>query len=138
MLYLLHLTLAEWVGEGTLDPETKYVVPNKVNFKWEGKTKDGKDVKANVLVDVKKENLLCRFDVLEHIPTIFRYFLFFLSSFFSTIFLNNFHCRVVVEKLIARPIFYQYYEELEATITIGDETKTVKGHCLHEYHFIHD
>jgi len=42
----------------------------------------------------------------------------------------------MVEKLIAKPVMYQYYEELEATITIGEESKVVKGRCLHEYHFI--
>jgi len=110
-------TSSTWIGEAVVDPETKYAIPSAVLFKWEGKTKDDKNFSAEIKVEVKKENLLCRFDVLGHIPAVFRF---------------------VVEKLIARPFFYQYYETLEAIVTIGDETKTVKGRCLHEYHFIHD
>lgn len=139
-----------------MDPETKYVVPTKVLFKWEGKTKSGQDMKAEVLLEVKKENLMCRFELLAHIPGVFRFpfsslfpfpfffcffpflfffvfFLFFLS-FLLTLLLSP---RMIVEKLIAKPVFYQYYEMAEGTITIGDVTKTVSGRCMHEYHFIY-
>jgi len=110
-------TDAKWLEEGVLDPESKYTVPSKVLFTWTGKTKDGKDFSAEIITEIKKENLLCKFDVLGHVPAVFK---------------------VVLEKLLARPYFYQYYEELEGKITIDGETKTVKGRCLHEYHFIND
>lgn len=108
---------ATWLEDGILDPETKYVVPKKVKFQWQGKTSDDKDFSAEIITEIKKENLLCRFDVLQHVPSIFR---------------------MIVEKLIARPFFYQYYEPLKATITIDGVTKEVEGRCLHEYHFIND
>jgi len=134
---------AVWLEKGELDPETKYVVPTKVQFKWEGKTRSGKDFKAEVLVNVKKENLMCRFDLLGHIPTVFRFphlmfFYFLICSPLCSLFspFCSICFRMIVEKLIAKPIFYQYYEAAEGTITIGDETKTVSGRCMHEYHFI--
>ena len=133
-----------------MDPETKYVVPTKVLFKWEGKTKSGQDMKAEVLLEVKKENLMCRFELLAHIPGVFRFpfsslfslsilfFLFFSFSFFLSFLLTLLLSpRMIVEKLIAKPVFYQYYEMAEGTITIGDVTKTVSGRCMHEYHFIY-
>jgi len=72
---------AVWLQPGVLDPETKYVTPTKVQFKWEGTAADGRPFSAEVVVDVKRENLLCRFDVLGHIPAIFR---FSSSSSFSS------------------------------------------------------
>jgi len=64
-------TDAKWLADGVMDPETKYVIPTKVAFTWEGKTKDGKDFSAEIITDVKKENMMCRFDVLGHIPAVF-------------------------------------------------------------------
>jgi len=110
-------TDAKWLQDGIMDPDTKYVVPTKVRFSWEGKTREGKDFSAEVITETKPENLMCRFDVLGHIPAIFK---------------------AILEKLIAKPIFYQFYEELEGKITIDGETKVVRGRCLHEYHFISD
>lgn len=108
---------ATWLENGVVDPKTKYLLPQKVQFDWSGKTVDDKDFKAALTVDIKEENLLCKFDVLQHVPAIFR---------------------VIVEKLIARPFLYQYYETVKATVTIDGEAKEIEGRCLHEYHFIND
>lgn len=65
--------VAVWLQDGVVDPETKYTIPTKVHFKWTGQAGDGRPFTAEVVAEVKKENLLCRFDVLGHIPSVFKY-----------------------------------------------------------------
>jgi len=108
-------TDVKWLKEGHYDPDTKYTLPSQVSYSWSGKTLEGKDFDAKIIADHKPESLLCRIDVLGHVPPFFR---------------------VLLERLIAKPYFYQYYEDLEASITIDGETRTVQGKCLHELHLV--
>ncbi|RIA96902.1 oxidative stress survival, Svf1-like protein [Glomus cerebriforme] len=101
--------------ETKLDPETKYNIPTKIKYTWEGKSLET-DEHFSVSLDIKLEVLMDKIDVLNEVP----YFL-----------------KKIVQALVAKPYVYQWFNEAEAHVKIGDNEEFIaRGKLFSECSFI--
>ncbi|CAB4394175.1 oxidative stress survival, Svf1-like protein [Rhizophagus irregularis] len=101
--------------ETSLDPETKYKVPTKIKYTWEGKTLET-DEDFSAFLEIKLDVLMDKIDVLNEVP----YFL-----------------KKIVQAFVAKPYVYQWFNEAEAHVKIGEnEELTAKGKLFSECSFI--
>jgi len=95
------------------DKDTGYDAPTATEYKWSGKTVDGKDFKCQINIEPKR--LIDKVDILGHLP---------------------WTLRMLLKTFIARPYHYQWCDETVAHVQIGDEKLEIKGIALHEITFI--
>ena len=97
----------------TIDDFSGYAVPEKVVHVWNGRTSSGKDCKIQMEFELK--TLLDKIDVLGELPFLIRKF---------------------IQTFVTAPYVYQWFEEISALVTIGDETRVIKGRVFHENTFL--
>ncbi|KAL8695547.1 MAG: hypothetical protein Q9224_003364 [Gallowayella concinna] len=104
------------LSEGKEDLETEWPEPGKARFEWEGKTKEGENVSAEL--EGVLERRLDRVDVLANVP-----------GFVKTL---------VGGVVGTRPYIYQYspQQKLQLKIKVGDEEKVEEGILFCEATFI--
>jgi len=94
----------------TIDKDTKYEVPTEVKYTFKGKTIEG-EKPFTVNMTMKPTNQVDRIDCLSFLPFLIRKF---------------------IQSFISKPFIYQWLDESEAEVVIGDETKIIKGLVLQE------
>jgi len=93
-----------------IDSDTKYDVPTEMKYVIKGKTIEGEKPFTATLT-MKPSNQVDRIDCLSFLPFIIRKF---------------------VQSFISKPFIYQWLDEGEIELTIGDEKRTIKGLVLQE------
>lgn len=97
----------------THDSFSGYEIPSEVEYKWAGTAKDGRLVKIEMKVPLRR--LLDKIDLLSELPYLIRKF---------------------IQTCITAPFVYQWFEEATAAVTLGDEKLTLKGRVFHENAFL--
>jgi len=93
-----------------VDPDTKYDIPTEMKYTIKGKTIEGEKPFTAILT-MKPSNQVDRIDCLSFLPFLIRKF---------------------IQSFISKPFIYQWLDEGEVQLTIGDETRTIKGLVLQE------
>ncbi|ORX90380.1 oxidative stress survival, Svf1-like protein [Basidiobolus meristosporus CBS 931.73] len=96
-----------------LDPDTKYEVPTEIKYIWSGETL--KKEKFVAEMTVKPQFLLAKIDVLSELP---------------------FLLRKVIQTLFTKPYVYQYYDNAEVQVVIGEEKINFNGKAFYECSFL--
>ncbi|KAI9138089.1 oxidative stress survival, Svf1-like protein, partial [Paraphysoderma sedebokerense] len=101
--------------ESSVCSESGYVIPTKVEFRWNGKTiEDDQDYEVTLNVEID-ERFTKKVDVLAEVPYLLR---------------------KVIQMLVAKPYVYQTMQEVEVTCRIGDRVMQEKGRIFFEFAFI--
>ncbi|GES74237.1 oxidative stress survival, Svf1-like protein [Rhizophagus clarus] len=101
--------------ETSLDPETKYDVPTKIKYTWEGRILETNE-EFSAFLELKLDVLMDKIDVLNEVP----YFL-----------------KKIVQAFVAKPYVYQWFNEAVAHVKIGDNEELIaKGKLFSECSFI--
>jgi len=101
--------------ETELDPETNYNIPTKIKYTWEGKTLET-DEDFSAFLEIKLGVPMDKIDVLNEVP----YFL-----------------KKIVQAFVAKPYVYQWFNETEAHVKIGDDEELIaQGKLFSECSFI--
>ncbi|CAI2170079.1 768_t:CDS:2 [Funneliformis geosporum] len=98
--------------ETNLDPKTKYHIPSKIRYTWKGKTlEENEDFSASI--EIKIGTPIDIIDVLNEIPYVLK---------------------KIVQAFVAKPFVYQWFNEADAHIKIGDKEELVaRGTLFSEY-----
>ncbi|CAG8495944.1 7933_t:CDS:2 [Funneliformis caledonium] len=100
--------------ETYLDPKTGYHVPSKIRYTWKGKTLE-KSEDFSAYIEIKLDTPMDRIDVLNEIPYVLK---------------------KIVQAFVAKPFVYQWFNEADAHIKIGDKELVARGTLFSECSFI--
>ncbi|KAJ3299841.1 putative cell survival pathways protein [Borealophlyctis nickersoniae] len=95
------------------DPWSGYDVPTEMEYMWSGQAKDGRPLKIHMKVPLK--NLREKVDLLSELPYLLRTF---------------------IQTFLTSPFLYQWLEDVEVEVSLGDEKKVLKGRLFHEATFL--
>ncbi|KAK9768124.1 putative cell survival pathways protein [Basidiobolus ranarum] len=96
-----------------LDADTKYEVPTEIKYIWSGETL--KKEKFHAEMSVKPQFLIAKIDVLSELP---------------------FLLRKVIQTLFTKPYVYQYYDNADVEVVIGEEKIRFSGKAFYECSFL--
>lgn len=97
----------------SLDRDSGYMVPTKIQVVYDGKTADATPVKLSFLSEI--ENPLDKIDILAQLPFLIRKF---------------------IQAFISKPFVYSWLVPLTVNLTIGDETHEITGKMFYESSFL--
>ncbi|KAJ3273750.1 putative cell survival pathways protein [Borealophlyctis nickersoniae] len=95
------------------DSWSGYPVPTEIELMWSGQAKDGRPLKIHMKVPLK--HLREKIDLLSELPYLLRTF---------------------IQSFVTSPFLYQWLEDVEVEVSLGDEKKVLKGRLFHETTFL--
>ncbi|KAJ3033721.1 putative cell survival pathways protein [Rhizophlyctis rosea] len=99
--------------KSTHDSWSGFPVPSAIEYNFTGSTKDGQPVTIRMTTPLV--HLREKVDLLSELPYLLRTF---------------------IQSFVTSPFVYQWLEESEAEITIGEEVRKIKGTLFHETTFL--